>query len=402
MSTTVKAQKAANETNLQIAQETNATNQAIADAQNELNYKMFNEQNDWNLKRRDEEWAYNDPSAQMERYMRAGINPLWAMQSGDAGKAQQLTSATPSPAAGYTAVGATVAPEYDSQLGDRIGAILGAANNVMNGSQGFMKLALDAQDVDIRRSAQQTLAGLQAAEIAFKKSQTQGQDIFNRLNTDTYQTLVDTKVQEYQNLVKQGELTDLEKANAMETKKQIIAMTDYTNKQSDALIEQVRQGWRKLAIDQQNANTSQFAAQSTSYYQGQDIKLRASEFQFNKESFEIDMKSKTNDQLIKFYNEKRGYLGNILGNLDFTDMLSHGFSSNPTTEKMIEKSFNEIQSIGNILHDRVKSDPSFENVQTYQEYLDGLKSLPQAPKLPIPPAGNAQGFSIMNPSQSWQ
>lgn len=75
-SSTVKAQKLANQANIQIAQETNQANRDIAEAQNILNYKMFNEQNDWNLAQWNRQNEYNSPSAQLERYMKAGINPF--------------------------------------------------------------------------------------------------------------------------------------------------------------------------------------------------------------------------------------------------------------------------------------------------------------------------------------
>ena len=56
-----------NQTNLQIARETN-----------QMNYQLFQESNAFNEKMYHEANAYNTPSAQMQRYAEAGINPYIA------------------------------------------------------------------------------------------------------------------------------------------------------------------------------------------------------------------------------------------------------------------------------------------------------------------------------------
>lgn len=407
---TVKAQKLANEANLQIAQETNQANLDIAAAQNELNYKMFNEQNDWNYQMWKEQNAYNDPSAQMSRYMKAGINPLWAISNGDPGNAQQLTSASAQPAVGATMVAPSVMPEYDP---NRIGNIIAAANNVNNSLQGFMKLGLEAMDVDTRQAVGKSQIGVNMAEAGYKASQTAGQAIFNNLNTDTYEVLVGIKQREYDNLVEDlnnkrvnGQLTQALIDNAKETKQQIIAMTDYTHKQGDAIIQQTLQGWRRLAIDQQNANTNamnaatnDFVAKSNSYYQGENLKFQGQQFQFQVDQSINQFKAQTIDQLIKFYSEKRGYLGRLLGNLDPTDQLTH-LGTEPTTEKSIEKAFADIQAVGTVLYERYKENPTSENFKSYTEYVNGLKSLPQAP-MPTFEGATTSNTSIQNPLAPW-
>lgn len=71
----------------------NQMNVYLSEMNNALNYQMFTEQNAWNLARRNEEWAYNDPSAQMQRMVNAGINPIMAVGQLQNSPAQQLTSA---------------------------------------------------------------------------------------------------------------------------------------------------------------------------------------------------------------------------------------------------------------------------------------------------------------------
>lgn len=410
-SSTVKAQKLANQTNLQIAQETNQLNREIAEAQNELNYKMFNEQNDWNLAQWNRENEYNSPTAQMERYIKAGINPLWAISNGDPGKAQQLTSAAAQPAAGATMVAPQVIPEYDPT---RLNNIIAAANNVNNNLQGFLKLGLESMDVDTRRAVGHSQIGLNVAESMFKKSQTAGQDIFNNLNLDTYDALVGIKMRELDSLnveisnkQKQGQLTDALIDNAKEEKNQIIAMTSLTNRQADKVLADIHQGWVRLGIEQQNANantmnaaTNQFVAQSNSYYQGENLKLSGQQFSFQVQQHVDELKLKSNEQLIELYNSNKGWLEkNLIGNIG---TLLDGYSLAPDHKGTVDTNFAEIQAIGNILYDRFVSNPTMENYKSYTEWQNGINQLPVAPSVPIYKGANTSNSSVLNPSVPWQ
>lgn len=70
--TQLKAQREANQTNLQINRETN-----------EANAKLASQQNDWNIAQWNRENEYNSPSAQMQRYRDAGINPAFVLGQGN-------------------------------------------------------------------------------------------------------------------------------------------------------------------------------------------------------------------------------------------------------------------------------------------------------------------------------
>lgn len=72
----------ANQTNLQIAREYNQTQKDIAEYQAQYNERMWNMQNE-----------YNTPSAQMERYKAAGLNPNLIYGQGTPGNAQSAPSA---------------------------------------------------------------------------------------------------------------------------------------------------------------------------------------------------------------------------------------------------------------------------------------------------------------------
>lgn len=109
------SQKDTNKTNLQIARETNEQNYKIWQEQKAHNIDMFNMENQANIDMFNMEnqaaidmWnmqnAYNDPSAQAERLLKAGYNPLMALGSGAAGNSTSapsvgsLNSATAQPA----------------------------------------------------------------------------------------------------------------------------------------------------------------------------------------------------------------------------------------------------------------------------------------------------------------
>ena len=76
----VSSQQSANKTNLEIARETNATNQQLA-----------REQNQWNIDQWNRENAYNTPTAQKQRMIDAGMNPMFGDIS--PGIAQSVQSA---------------------------------------------------------------------------------------------------------------------------------------------------------------------------------------------------------------------------------------------------------------------------------------------------------------------
>ena len=109
------SQKETNKTNLQIARETNEQNYKIWQEQKAHNIDMFNMENQANIDMFNMEnqaaidmWnmqnAYNDPSAQAERLLKAGYNPLMTLGSSAAGNATSapsvgsLNSATAQPA----------------------------------------------------------------------------------------------------------------------------------------------------------------------------------------------------------------------------------------------------------------------------------------------------------------
>lgn len=76
----------------------NSANERIADKTNAQNYKMFQEQLNYNTDMWERQNAYNTPSAQMQRYKDAGINPYLAMQNGNNGNAEAVSVPSANPA----------------------------------------------------------------------------------------------------------------------------------------------------------------------------------------------------------------------------------------------------------------------------------------------------------------
>ena len=80
------AQRSANATNLQIAQ-----------MNNQRQYQMFQEQNAFNERMYNQMQQYNTPTAQMQRYADAGINPYIAAGNVQTGNVQSALQSAPAP-----------------------------------------------------------------------------------------------------------------------------------------------------------------------------------------------------------------------------------------------------------------------------------------------------------------
>lgn len=120
------AQFDANEKNLQIAREVNDTNKRNTDATNAANRQLAEKQNQWNIQQWNRENEYNKPESQVQRYLDAGINPIYAMSSGgigngNAGNVQSAPLANqvaPPPAVGATMQAPVLNPDMLSSAID--------------------------------------------------------------------------------------------------------------------------------------------------------------------------------------------------------------------------------------------------------------------------------------------
>ena len=190
--------KATNNANKEIAAGTNQANKDIAQMNNEFNLNMLDKQIEYNkqayAQQRDDAlkfWnmqnEYNDPSKQMERLDKAGINPyqsLGAVSSGSAGSVstsqmQGITTptATPYQAQGYTAL--------KPDLNGRMAVINQALQGVQSALDGINKTRMtDAQVAGIRLDNEYQSRTL-GSRVGSALAGTQGQQLKN-----DYQKLV--------------------------------------------------------------------------------------------------------------------------------------------------------------------------------------------------------------------
>lgn len=373
------SQSATNMRNAEMTHETNVYNKRIADEANALTYKMFTEQNDWNLARRDEEWAYNDPSAQMERYMKAGINPLWAISNGNPGNAQQLTSASPNP----PSVASMVAPQYQApqvQL-DEVAAL----QSVINGYQGFQRLALEKR---------QTAAniGKTEAETDLIKSQTISQDFLNSINLDTYAAQVGSIVQRYENLKSEGNLTEAEIEKSKALKEQAIAATSKTEAETIDIIDNISRQWRALEIQQQQADSSSLQARSSwMSAQTQDAALS---HQIEKDQKEFELQS--NDQILRVMETNRSQLDKWIGT-------GVGLSNLVSGNGNLSRTLSAIKVGAQTIYNRFYNNPTKTNLDAVNKVQSMIKSFRGNLPMPdMPLDASSSSATIVNPSAPWQ
>lgn len=411
-SSTVRAQELANEANIQMTRETNQSNQAIqdsanasqqyiADRANDFNYRMFNEQNQWNLQQWERENEYNSPSEQMRRYIDAGINPIFATGNITPGNAQQLTSASASPAE-VAQLGVTpnqaphVSPEYDPFVGARIQGILGAANSIVNGAQGFMKLGLEDRDVSTRERDQASREGLNRAESYYKRSLAVGQDVRNAFDVKTFDTRVSASIQELDNMQANYDKLVAEGKNAVELGENIKASRNLIQKeienyqsQIDYRVNQLKLQARMVAVDERNASVNEAAYQLNSKQFDLDVK------RYNRESAKL-----SNDELFRwsnafaYTNKASGELSGNLGPVRAGGEVS-------TVERRPVSNLAQLMGYQLQTYERFQENPTQENKDLYERFSDlvdeELSKRAVLPKDDFAIPQNAQGFGIINP-----
>ena len=294
-------QRETNEMNYQIAQEANQTSRDIAAEQNEWNYRMFNEQNTWNLQQWERENEYNSPKQQVQRYIEAGINPLWAIGSGNPGNAQQLTSAAASPAAGADVnvpqmeAARMQAPDFSS--------LSGIAQNVINGIQGFQRLKIEQQEANTRSRKADADIDLSSTQANYYNSLAEGVNLDNIFNKDTFST----RVQQLQsNLDKtRSEINHLDKDSELYSGKQALldsqvnlnkAMVTKSEAEIKQTIASIAQRWQEIKLHGQELGIAQQNADTAS---GQ-LKVSQAQFGLAVEKAKSEFQQKSNQQILDY------------------------------------------------------------------------------------------------------
>lgn len=255
---TVKAQKLANDTNLQINREANQNQYQMFQEQNAFNERMWNQMNE-----------YNTPAAQMQRFTDAGINPYIAAGDVQTGNAQSALQSASAPQQHV----ASVMPA--SGMGDAIRDSASQVSTIIGQyAQNALALA-QAKKTDAEASWIDRLNSAQLGKVGAETLNLHNQNSLLGLD---YQLRSDT----LGNYIK---LSDLSVANAQKTNEQLDAVTTGVRIENAlksvnlgiqskygeqmfkatlakvlaerfATVRSVYQRDRQLAIDKQNADTN--------------------------------------------------------------------------------------------------------------------------------------------------
>lgn len=252
------AQRSANETNLQIAQ-----------MNNQRQYQMFQEQNAFNERMYNQMQQYNTPTAQMQRYADAGINPYIAAGNVQTGNVQSALQSAPAPQMQAAQMQPVTGP------GD---AMMNAGNQISSIINQYAQNALALAQAKKTNAEANWVDRLNYANVLKLNSSSRLDDGQNALLGLDYQLKSDT----LGNFIR---LSDLSVANAEKTNEQLDVVTQSvrlenalknidlgiqskygeqmfkanlakTIAEAFATNASVRQRDAQIAIDRQNANTN--------------------------------------------------------------------------------------------------------------------------------------------------
>lgn len=172
-----KSQDSANSTNLKIAQMNNEWSERMMQKQMDYNTEMWNKQNE-----------YNDPSKQVERLQKAGINPALALSNISTGSAQGASSPSlPSPSGAtmqsfrpdFSGVGNAVMSAY--QLANQSDLVAAQVNN-LNAQSDVARARAAADNAWTYEKLKETKVGRMFLEQTFDVRK-------NQLNADYQNTI---------------------------------------------------------------------------------------------------------------------------------------------------------------------------------------------------------------------
>lgn len=240
-----------NQTNLQIARETN-----------QMNYQLFQESNAFNEKMYHEANAYNTPSAQMQRYAEAGINPYIAAGNVQTGNTTSALQSAPAP----QMHAAQMQPDVN------------IANGMMSAGSIISQYAQNELAIAQARKTNSEANWIDRLNNAYVGNINANTGV---LNSQTGLLNLDAKLK-HDTLGNYIKLSDLSVANAQETNKSLILQNvhqDLENKlskinlgiqdkyaeqmfkaQFNSILVHILSERMHIGIDQQNANTNSYNA----------------------------------------------------------------------------------------------------------------------------------------------
>ena len=196
-----------NAANLQATRETNQANKEIAAQTNQTQIQLMREQNDWNRAQWDLENKYNAPDKQVQRYLRAGINPAFAEGLGNGNSFQGLQSApAPSLAVPEMKAASFINPWQDFATG------LTATANAMKAKADIAKAKSDIRndtkmtDQQIKESESRIDKIIADTQNVKKLTQAQYDEVVQRIKN----MRTENKGKDVENRYKKAELSILE------------------------------------------------------------------------------------------------------------------------------------------------------------------------------------------------
>lgn len=366
---------------------------------NYLNMLQTQNTNAWNKYLWDLQNAYDAPQAQMERYLQAGINPIWAMSKASS-SGSPAVSAQPIP---------NVAPqmsfEGQAQANDMLKF---AQSNALNSMLGFGELDVKNRNLAIQDRLSHSTIKKTLAEIEVLKTQVENNEFVNKVNSATYGAQVNQKIADLnltnatiKNLESQSDLSaeqkkllEVSKEKVELEKNQVIAMTKKV--EQDILNDLVRLQFeaQRIAIEQQNADAA--STQAAAAYMNAQTNDAALNHQIEKDTKEFELK--TNDQILEMLDRTRSVFDRMLGNPGNT--LEHTFGADGS---LLYKQLNYVRTGVKVLYNRFYSNPTKANAKAIDDcnkLIQNLQSSLQSYPIPMP-LNSPSTSSVENPSSSW-
>lgn len=364
--------------------------------------------NEWNLEQWYRENEYNSPANQMLRYMEAGINPLWAMND-NPGNAQHLTSQLP-------ASSSPIPFTMDSERLDLERSNFAQSNALQSvGTLGELSIKERALRNEIRSTDSQLEKT--RAETELLKSQLESNDFMNKINSVTFDTQVNLKIEELnqvrqtiRNLEAQEDLTKEQEEYLKAQKEYQETLVSYTTALAKKVesetfdkLENLKMKWFELLTARKQAQaaaTSAAAAQTSAEAALQNAFTNDAALSHQIEKDQQEMKDKSTSQIIHLIDMQRGWLDRFLGT---TSNVISGTFGNKDFE-LVNRCFSVINAGYKEICDRFYSNPTKSNSEAMdkvQKMIDRMNSGEFDIMKLVSPHVSTTNTSVVNDSPGW-
>lgn len=385
----------------------NLVNAYMTERSNYQNMLQWQATNAWNKYMWDLENEYNAPSQQVQRLLEAGINPLWAMQSGDAGNAQQLTAQQMHP---VTPPSFSYEPRsLDQQMS------MFQQTNALNSLLGMGDLDVKNRNLAIQDKLSNSEIQKTQAEINLIKEQTESNSFINKINSQTYGVQVNQKIADLnftreqinqlkaqQDLTKaQEKLLKTSEEKEQLLKDQVVAATRKIEQDILNDLYRLQLETEQIAISWQNANSASLqasaaATQASASMMNSRTSDAALNHQIEKDTKELELK--TNEQILQIMENTRSWIDKAIGNPGNIGEEIFGGSG-----MRFKNAISMVKAGTKVLFQRFYSNPTKANadaIDRINRLIQDLQSRMYSIPMPIP-LNTPANTSVSNPSQSW-